>query len=148
MSVSFPTSDFYKNFRTKVEHWAQSDEGKQSQWTEYVLLAPDLVHLVIRLMADGDVPIKEKAKLGAAIAYFVSPIDIVPDFIKGPTNYLDDVALAAYVLQGVLNHTDKEVVQRHWAGSRDILETVQYVADKAEAMVGLSMWSRLRKLVD
>lgn len=148
MSISLPKSDLYKSLREKVENWARTDDGKESTWTDYVLLAPDLLHLLLRLMTDHNVPVKEKAKVGAAIAYFVSPVDIVPDVIVGPSNFLDDVALAAYVLKGVLNHTNKEVVEKHWAGDRDLLETIQSIVDKAEAMVGLSVWNRLRKLVD
>ncbi len=139
--------DFYKQIRAKVNHWLGSDEGKSSKWASYALLAPDFVHLIVRLLADSDVPMKEKAKLGAVLAYFVSPVDVVPDVIAGQVGVLDDVALAAYALQGVLTNTDPEVLRRHWAGDQDLLTVIQEVLGHADKMLGFTVWNKLRKLV-
>jgi uncharacterized membrane protein YkvA (DUF1232 family) len=139
--------DFYKNLRDRVSGWLESDEGKKSAWAEYVFFVPDLMHLLVKLMADPDVPAKEKAKIGAVIAYFVSPVDLVPDSLVGPTNFLDDLALSAFVVKGLINNVEPEVVQRHWAGDRDLLEFVQQVLNDADAMLGFSAWNRLRQLV-
>ncbi len=51
------------------------------------MFAPDLLHLLCKLTIDEDVPVKERAKLAAAIAYFISPIDLVPEAIVGIIGY-------------------------------------------------------------
>lgn len=139
--------DFYQNLREKIRNWLESDEGRSSKWAEYIMLVPDMLHLLVKLMADPDVPVKEKAKIGAALAYFVSPVDLVPEALIGPTNYLDDMALAAYVIKGIVNNANEDVVRRNWAGERDILEIVQGALNTADAMLGVSVWNRLRKVV-
>ncbi len=138
--------DFYRTLRQRVRRWTASAEGKASPWAEYVLLAPDLFHLLCKLALDPDVPRGAKARLAAAIAYFVSPVDLVPEALLGPVGYLDDVALAAYVLHGILNQTRPEVLERHWVGERDVLEVVQKVLAAADRMVGSGLWKKLKGL--
>ena len=69
---------YYQELRNKFKSWIQTKEGKDHKWSEYLLAAPDLFHLLCKLSIDKDVPVKEKAKLAGVIAYFVSPIDLIP----------------------------------------------------------------------
>jgi len=139
--------DFYQNLRVKIRAWAQSEAGQKHKYVEYIVLAPDLFHLLCKLALDKDVPMAEKAKIAAAIAYFLSPIDLIPEAIFGPLGFADDIALAVYVLNSVITNTSPEVVQRHWAGDGDVLEHVKEILKKADDMVGSGLWARLKKLV-
>ncbi len=58
----------------------------------------------------------KKLNLVTAIAYFISPIDILPEAILGPIGYLDDLGIAAYVLNDLLNTVDPKIVRRNWVG--------------------------------
>lgn len=140
-------SDFYTNLRERVNGWLQTDEGRTSGWADYVMAAPDLVHLLVKLSVDPDVPVSSKAKVGGALAYFVSPFDIIPEALGGPPGLLEDVALAAFVLRSILNDAGPDVVRRHWAGKRDVLELIQEVLDRADAMLGAVVLRRVRRLV-
>jgi uncharacterized membrane protein YkvA (DUF1232 family) len=106
------------------------------------------LHLLCRLTLDGQVPVSEKAKLAAAIAYFISPLDLIPEAIAGPVGYIDDVVLAAYVLNGIINKTDPSVVRGHWAGSGDILELIMQVLKITDELVGSGLWKRLKGMVE
>jgi len=136
------SGDFYQTLRKRISDWLER-EGGTHKWAEYILLAPDLFHLLCKLTLDPEVPVKEKAKLAATIAYFVSPLDLLPEVIMGPVGYVDDVALSAYVLNSLLNTTDAKVVKKHWAGDRDVLEVIQQVLKVADDMVGSGVWRRL-----
>ncbi|MBT8350877.1 MAG: DUF1232 domain-containing protein [Deltaproteobacteria bacterium] len=127
--------------------WIHSEEGKDHKWSEYLLAAPDLFHLLCKLSIDKDVPVKEKAMLAGAIAYFVSPIDLVPEAIVGPIGYVDDISLAAYVLNQIVNNTDPEVLKRHWAGDGDLLDLIQHILERADKMVGSGLWNKLRNMI-
>ncbi|NQV14591.1 DUF1232 domain-containing protein [bacterium] len=139
--------DFYQKLRNDIREWLQTKTGKSSKWSEYVLLAPDLFHLLAKLALDKDVPANEKAKIAGALAYFISPIDLIPEALFGPIGYLDDVALAAYVINSVMKNCEHSIVTRHWAGEQDVLDLVQQIVDVAADMLGNKIWDKLKKMV-
>lgn len=140
--------DFYQSLRRKIKDWVGSEEGKTHMWAEYLLVAPDLFHLLCKLTLDKEVPAKEKAKLAIVIAYFVSPLDLIPEAVVGPVGYIDDIVLSAYVLNSIISKTNPEVVIKHWAGDQDVLEVIQEILKVADEMVGSGLWRKLKGLVD
>lgn len=140
--------DFYQKLRETFRSWLQSEDGKNYKWADYLLFAPDLFHLLCKVVADADVPPREKAKIAGAIAYFVSPIDLLPEAFLGPIGYVDDIVVAAYALHLLVNRIGPEVVQRHWAGDADVLGVIQQILDVAEEMVGQRIWGKLKKKGD
>ena len=127
---------FYHRLRGKVKRWAGRRQVRGRR-LEYVLAAPDLFVLLSRLSVDERVPLRTKAKVAAGVAYFVTPLDIIPDFL-GPPGYLDDVVVAAWILRSVvaqLNELDPTIVEEHWEGEADILEQVTRIVDGAEFVV-------------
>ena len=101
---------------------------------ELVLLLPQLAGLVARLAGDSRVPGRVKAILGVVAVYLASPIDLIPDFIP-VVGYLDDVVLVAIVLDGLLNHVDREILLEHWPGDPASLERTAAVAARVAAWV-------------
>jgi len=77
--MTFEKGDFYQQLRADIRTWLETKTGRSSKWSEYLLVAPDLFHLLCKLALDKEVPAGEKAKLAGAIAYFVSPIDLLPE---------------------------------------------------------------------
>ena len=107
---------------------------RQVDLREYALLAPRLIKLVFRLMRDRRVSPRSKALLVMLAAYLVSPVDVVPDFIPG-LGQLDDVLIAAFALDQILNRVSEEVVLEHWEGEEDVLQVVREILDIATAFV-------------
>jgi uncharacterized membrane protein YkvA (DUF1232 family) len=136
-------NDFYQRLRSRIKDWLKTEEGAKNKWSEYLMFAPDLFHLLVKLSIDKRVPIKEKAKLAVAIAYFVSPIDILPEALIGPMGFLDDIALAAYVLNSVIKNTDPELVRQYWAGEGDVLDVIQKILNAADKMIGSGLWNKI-----
>lgn len=136
--------DFYQKLRARIMAWLRTEKGMQNKWAQYLLLAPDFFHLLCKLVIDQDVHVADKAKLVGAIAYFMSPVDLMPEAILGPVGYLDDLALAAFVLNAIVNHTNPAVVRRHWAGEGDVLAAIQSVLAVADRMIGTGLWNRLK----
>ena len=139
--------DFYQQLRIKIRNWLESKDGRQHKWAEYLMFAPDLFHLLCKLSLDPEVPSKEKAKLAGAIAYFILPVDLIPEALTGPIGYVDDIALAAYVLNRIVNNTSEEVVQKHWAGDGDVLKIIQQILKVADEMVGSGLWRKVKRIV-
>ena len=136
--------DFYQQMRDSIRIWLKG-KGVNYQFADYLLAAPDLFHLLCKLAIDKEVPVSEKAKLAAAIVYFISPADFIPEALTGPLGYIDDVAVAALVLNSYINKTNPEIVRRHWAGDKDILDLIQQILQVADEMVGSGLWANIRK---
>ncbi|MCB2175673.1 MAG: DUF1232 domain-containing protein [Actinomycetales bacterium] len=90
-------------------------------------LVPDLVRLVRRLAADPTLPRGVRVRLWLLLAYLVSPIDLVPDFVP-VLGWADDLVLVALVLRSVLRTAGTEAVTRHWPGTDDGLRAVLALA--------------------
>ena len=136
-------ADFYQALRARIANWLES-KGKGFKHAQILLLAPDMFHLLTRLVLDGRIPASEKATLGAAIAYFISPIDLFPEALLGPAGYVDDVALAAYALSRLINAGHGAVAKELWAGDGDLFDTIRRVLEIADEMVGSGLWQRLK----
>jgi uncharacterized membrane protein YkvA (DUF1232 family) len=138
--------DFYQTLRSKIKEW-ETKEGANHKWAEYILLAPDFFHLLCKLAIDKEVPAKEKAMLAGALAYFVSPIDLIPEAIIGPAGYVDDIALAAFVLNSIITNSGEAIVLKHWAGEEDLLDLIKRILKVADEMVGSGLWRKAKGLL-
>ena len=139
--------DFYQKLRRKIKTWSEKEENQSYRWAKWLLLAPDLFHLLIRLVADPDVPLTEKVKLAAVVAYFISPLDLLPEMILGPTGFLDDIVLSAYALNSMVNRVDPVLVRKHWAGEGDVLITLQNIVNLADQMIGSGLFKKIRRVI-
>ncbi len=129
-----------------MRDWGETRGGQASRWAGYLMAAPDFFHLLCKLSADAEVPWAIRARVLGAIAYFISPMDFLPEMMLGPVGFLDDVAFAAYVINSLVGRAGPHVVRRHWAGDADILRLIEDVLAAADEMVGKGLWARLRKM--
>jgi uncharacterized membrane protein YkvA (DUF1232 family) len=83
---------------------------------EVLRLVPDLLRLVRSLISDREAPLGLRLVLGFLLAWLVSPIDLIPEFVPliGP---LDDVVVAVLVLRYVRRRLGEEELRRRWPGT-------------------------------
>jgi len=129
--------DFYRSLREKVA-------GYSGAYADYVLLVPDLFLLVTRLMLDSRIEGRHKVYMGAALAYVISPIDLISERRFGVLGYLDDLVVIVAALNILLNESDRTVVLEHWTGKEDLLATIQKVLGQADELMGKG---RLEKIL-
>lgn len=135
------TDSFYHQLRAEVRAWSKRQgKDKLGATGELVLLAPEFFKLLCTLLLDARVPGVSKAKLGIAVAYFVSPVDLIPEAVVGPIGYLDDVAVAAYALNSVLDENTTQVIRELWSGKGDVIAEIARVLDGAKNL-GISFES-------
>ncbi|MBA2427383.1 MAG: DUF1232 domain-containing protein [Actinobacteria bacterium] len=106
----------------------------QTDLKEYAYLLPRLAKLVLNLLRDPRVPARSKATLVLAGAYIASPLDLVPDFIPG-FGKADDIILAAFALDQIVNRIPDSIVREHWDGEDDVLDIVRQVLDLSSGLV-------------
>ena len=99
-----------------------------------VYLLPNLIKLLGRLVRDPRVPRRSKVVIGAALAYLVSPVDLIPEFIP-VIGFADDVLLASYAVNHLITVAGEDVVLEHWDGPRDMLELVRSVLEVTSDLV-------------
>lgn len=99
-----------------------------------VLIVPNIVKLVGRLLADPRVPRRSKIALGAAAAYVASPIDLVPDIIP-VVGWADDILFLLLAIDGLITRSGPEIVEEHWDGPVDLLKLIEDVLGLARGIV-------------
>ena len=141
--------DFYKSLRIKINKWVKSDEGNTHKYVEYILVTPDFFYVLWQLMLDERIPYEFKMKVGLVVAYFISPIDLIPEAVVGPIGYLDDVALSAGLLNKMMEDSG-DIVEEHWREVSDInlLKLIKSILKVVDNLIGRGMWDRLRGKFD
>ncbi|MGE5430702.1 MAG: YkvA family protein [Syntrophomonadaceae bacterium] len=138
--------DFYLKLRSGIKDWFDNKAGRNQKWSEFILLAPDIFYLLYKVARDPGVPMMNKLKIGAAIAYFISPIDLIPEAFLGPIGYLDDITVAAFALNQLISDVNPEIVRKHWAGDKDILMLLKTITVNANLMLGKGIFRKVKKL--
>ena len=92
-----------------------------------MLLLPNLVKLLYRLLRDNRVPMKRRLAMTVVGAYVASPIDIIPDFVP-VLGSVDDLLILAFAVDYLLGASPPEVIDEHWDGSEDGLELIRGIA--------------------
>lgn len=126
--------DYYLKLREKINRYAKKSDGKKNLWVKYLLLAPDFFYLLCKLIKDERINQDLKYKLGLAITYFITPIDLVPDFFIS-IGYLDDIVIAAHVLSGILKYVNADVLNEYWPANRDVAEVIEDIDKVADKLV-------------
>jgi len=81
---------------------------------------PHYLKLLFGLLRDHRVSIVDKLLVAGAIAYVLSPVDLIPDVIPF-FGEVDDVFLVLTALQRLIGNAGRHVVMDHWAGAREEL---------------------------
>ena len=139
---------FYDRLRLRVTAAADRRSGKMGRRAvELLLAAPDLFILLLRLSIDREVPQSSRALFLGAIAYFVLPLDLLPEAFSGPAGYLDDVVLAGAVLAQALGGELEPKAELYWSGSRRLREVLRDIGRAAQGLLGHDIYGRLERLL-
>jgi uncharacterized membrane protein YkvA (DUF1232 family) len=101
--------------------------GRRADARAVAGFVPDCVVLFKRLLADPWVAGRRKLALVLLLAYLVSPIDLIPDFIP-ILGQLDDAIVVVLVLRYVLRGADRDALRRLWPGPESSFEAVMAAA--------------------
>ena len=106
-----------------VALWAASRKGDQITLREVMRLLPDVLRLLRRLARDSTLPRTVRIRPVLLLAYLLTPIDLVPDFIP-VIGYLDDAVIVALALRSVVRAAGPEALAKHWSGTAEGLAVV------------------------
>lgn len=139
---------FYDRLRSRIVAAVGKKGGRLGAKTvKALLLVPDMFILLVRLALDPEVPGSARAMIGGAIAYFVLPVDLVPEAILGGGGYLDDLVLATAVLAHTFGADLEPYARKHWSGPEDLRKVIADVTGAAQGLLGANVYERLRRLL-
>jgi uncharacterized membrane protein YkvA (DUF1232 family) len=109
-------------------------------------LLPSYVRLLVGLVTDKRVAIVDKLLVAGAVAYILSPLDLIPDFIPF-LGQVDDVYLLMMAVQRLLSNAGKKVLADHWTGPMTELSlvNVRNVLSAAAFFLPRAIRRRLRR---
>jgi uncharacterized membrane protein YkvA (DUF1232 family) len=99
-----------------VLFWALRPKGVPVR--DVLRLIPDVLRLLRSVIADRSAPLDVRIVLVGLLAWIMSPIDLIPEFIPvlGP---LDDVVVAVVAMRYVRRRVGVEDLRRRWTGTDD-----------------------------
>ena len=89
--------------------------GAKRTVMQYVRELPRYLRLLAGLLGDRRVAVVDKLLVVGAIAYIVSPLDLIPDFIPF-FGEIDDLYLLVMALQRLITNAGRPVLLAHWTG--------------------------------
>ncbi|MBQ8017228.1 MAG: DUF1232 domain-containing protein [Methanobrevibacter sp.] len=98
--------DFYDTLIENLETYT----GEYESFIDY---GPNLFKLLCDLL-NSDVDRSLKLPICGAIAYYVTPDDIISEQVYGPYGYIDDIYLSSHVLKMVASHHGYEFLQQYF----------------------------------
>lgn len=117
--------EWYRQFRERVKRFAAE---KAPRWVQplipWILAAPDFFVLVVRLAKDERVPASAKALAALTVAYFILPLDLIPDMVS-VVGVVDDLAVALFALEQIADRIPADVVEELWPGEGHVLDLVR-----------------------
>jgi uncharacterized membrane protein YkvA (DUF1232 family) len=94
--------------------------GAKRTVVHYIRQLPHFLRLLLGLVTDPRVAMVDKLLVFGAIAYIVTPIDLIPDFIPF-IGEVDDVYLLVIALQRLISNAGRIVLLDHWGGDAEDL---------------------------
>lgn len=95
--------DFYDTLCENLETYT----GEYESFIDY---GPILFKLLCNLL-NCEIDKSLKLPICGAIAYYVTPEDVIPENVYGPYGYIDDIYLSSYVLKMVASRHGYELIQ-------------------------------------
>jgi uncharacterized membrane protein YkvA (DUF1232 family) len=139
---------FYDRLRSRVLDTVERRAGKLPEDVIIaLLLVPDIFILLVRLMLDKEVPRRARILIGGALAYFISPIDLLPELILGPIGYLDDLVVGVAVVSQVFTGDLEPYARKHWTGRQDLHVVLHDISAAARTLLGPAVHDRLKRLL-
>jgi len=122
-----------KNFDQLLEEDIANYEGRHD---DLIYQAPAFYRLMTCLLDDPALPANLRPLVLAAIAYFILPVDVIPEALEGPYGYIDDIWLCTWVAEQVRKETGSdEILISNWDGETGILGLIEEIVAKGHALL-------------
>ena len=115
--------DFYDTLIDNLESY-------NGEYASFIDCGPNLFKLLCDIL-EYNIEKETRKDICGAIAYYVVPMDVIPEQIYGPYGYIDDIFLSVYVLRVVAGKYGYDFIQKIWDKPQDIKNVMDDCESKA-----------------
>lgn len=135
----------FKDFYDVLSENLESYHGEYSSFIDH---GPLLFKLLTDLLQEKDLSQELRLDISAAIAYYVVPMDVIPEQIYGPYGYIDDIYITVFVIQKIAEEYGYDFLESIWEGEGNLehviiecqqksVEVLEEKTDKILSYVGI-----------
>ncbi len=121
--------DFIEVLKEQVERYGGT-------LRDVVVLAPVYASLMMHLLKDPRLTRDHRLLVDAALAYLVSPNDVIPEDQVGAYGYLDDIFCCAYVATRVAEELGWDVLEEGWTGDNSAHRVSTQLLGREQELLG------------
>lgn len=120
---------WYAHWRKRIRKWIK--HYTDADTADLLMAIPDLFMLCLGLLGDKRVPASLKVGLASAVAYAISPFDLLPEVVMGVPGLIDDAGILVFALHSILNIVDLEpetwekIFRQHWHRDDDPVSVIR-----------------------
>lgn len=111
------------DFKDFYDVLCENLESYQGEYASFIDYGPKLFKLLTDVLEKEEVNSEYRLEISAAIAYYVVPMDVIPEQIYGPYGYIDDIFITVYVIKKLADEFGYEFLEEVW-GEEQNLESV------------------------
>jgi uncharacterized membrane protein YkvA (DUF1232 family) len=120
---------------------------KLKTFSEYILIIPDVVALIYRLLKDKRVSKKTKIAISISLGYVLCPIDIIPDQIPF-IGKIDDLAILFFALNRIAKDVPLNVILENWQGKNEVIVVMKNGLDYIINFTGAKNVEKLYSVIE
>jgi len=110
-------------------------EFYKGEYAPFIDYGPELFRLLNELLIKSDVSSEYRLKISAAIAYYVVPMDVIPEEVYGPYGYIDDIFITAHVIKVLADIYGYPYLERLWKGEGELKSVVEECYEKSSEIL-------------
>ena len=118
------------DFKDFYDALVENLESYNGEYASFIDCGPNLFKLMCDIL-EYDISQDLRKDICGAIAYYVVPMDIIPEKEYGPYGYIDDIYLSVHVLRIVGKEYGYDFIQKIWDKPQDILSVLEDCESKA-----------------
>lgn len=138
---------FFDRLRGREPERSRPRAGAKRSVMQAIRQLPAYVRLLLGLISDARVSKTDRFFVIAALAYILSPVDLIPDVVPF-FGQVDDVFLLMIALQRLVDNAGRSVVRTHWRGDPAEVHNLNFarILSAAGFFLPVSIKRRLLKL--
>lgn len=132
------------DFKDFYDVLSENLDSYQGEYASFIDHGPLLFKLLTYILNEDVISQDMRLEISAAIAYYVAPMDVIPESIYGPYGYIDDIFVTVYVIRKIADKYGYDILQNTWEGEGDLKsvvnecyeKSVEVLEDKTETVLG------------